>query len=328
MEEELQFLKGNQGRSKWRKIFVKRTHTDRVVRNATFFGKQKIQDSFFRFLLLSSAMLVVLLVFCILFTLLITSAGSIKEFGWRFFVTNVWDYKNNIYGALAFISGTLLTSGLSLLISLPFSFSIAVLLSVYLKKGWIAGFIKLTTELLAGVPSVIYGFWGFYFLGPIIRNFASACGVMNNTGYGILTSSIVLAIMITPYSASLGREVMELVPNHLVEGGYSLGGTRFEVVTKIMIPFASSGIFAGVILSLGRALGETMAITMLIGNSNSIPTSLFDTGNTIASVIANEFNEADGVKLSALIELGFVLMVITFIVNFIGKYIIKKISLE
>lgn len=302
--------------------------TDRGGKTAPVLVREKIIDSIFKKLLLISAIGVIVLVVGMLITLCIASISSIKVFGWQFFVTNIWNYKDNNYGALAFIVGTLLTSFIALLISLPFSFSISILLGVYLKRGFFSEFIKTTTELLAGIPSVIYGFWGFFFLGPIIRNIALHMGFQGNTGYGILTSSIILAIMIIPYTASLGREVIELVPNNLVEGAYGLGATRLEVVAKVMVPYAFSGIFAGVILSLGRALGETMAVTMLIGNTNDIPSSLFATGNTIASVIANEFNEAAGIKMSALIELGFVLMTITFVVNFIGKYIIKKLSME
>ncbi len=290
--------------------------------------KDRILDYIFNKILLLSALCIVIFVVGMLVTLILASSESIKQFGLKFFVTNIWDYKNNIYGSLAFMSGTLATSFIALLISLPFSFSISILLGVYLREGVLSNFIKITTELLAGIPSVIYGFWGFFFMGPIMRSVALFFGVEGSSGYGILTSSIILAIMIIPYTASIGREVIELVPGNLIEGAYSLGATRFEVVTKIVVPFAFSGIFAGVILSLGRALGETMAVTMLIGNTNDIPKGLFSTGNTIASVIANEFNEASGLKMSALIQLGFVLMAITLVVNFIGKYIIKKMSME
>jgi len=286
--------------------------------------KEKFFNLLFNKLLLLSGVIVVLIIIFMLLILFIASFPAIKKFGIGFFYSNIWDYRNNNYGALSFIAGTVLTSFLAILMSLPFSLSIAILLSTYLKKGILANFIKTTTELLAGIPSIIYGFWGFYFLGPIVKNIAKSFGIMNATGYGILTSSIILSIMIIPYTASISREVLELVPTDLIEAGLSLGSTKYKVVTKIMFPYALSGIFAGVILSLGRALGETMAVTMLIGNRNQIPKNLFDTGNTIASVIANQFGEATGIQSATLIELGFILMIITVVVNFTGKYIINK----
>ncbi len=297
---------------------------NKSVQEPLFLRKERILNIAFNKLLLFSGILVVLIIIFMLIILFIASFPAIKKFGIGFFFSNSWDYRTDNYGALPFIAGTVLTSLLAILMSLPFSLSIAILLSSYLKKGFLASFIKTTTELLAGIPSIIYGFWGFYFLGPIVKNIAKSFGIIDATGYGILTSSIILAIMIIPYTASISREVLELVPNDLIEAGLSLGSTKYKVVMKIMFPYALSGIFAGVILSLGRALGETMAVTMLIGNKNQIPKNLFDTGNTIASVIANQFGEATGIQSATLIELGFILMVITVLVNFSGKYIINK----
>ena len=176
---------------------------------------------------------------------------------------------------------------------------------------------------MAGIPSVIYGFWGFFFLVPIIGALKLKFG-LEPFGVGIFTSSIILSIMILPYSASIGREVIELVPNDLKEAAYSLGATRFEVIRKIVFPYASSGFLAGLILSLGRALGETMAVTMLIGNYNGIPKNIFSSGNTIASVIALSFAESSDIQLSSLIELGLILMIITLIINLTGKIIVKR----
>ena len=166
------------------------------------------------------------------------------------------------------------------------------------------------------------------FLSPIVKFLAKTLFGMEIIGYGVLTSSIVLSIMIIPYCASISREVIELVPKDLQEAAYALGATKFEVITTIVLHYAFSGIFAGIILSLGRALGETMAVTMVIGNRNDIPKNIFSTANTIASVIANNFNEADGIMMASLIELGFILMVITTTINYIGKYIIKKFNVE
>ena len=188
--------------------------------------------------------------------------------------------------------------------------------------------VKTVIELLAGIPSVIYGFWGLFFLVPAVRWIEVRLGVAPY-GVGILTSSLILAVMIVPYAASLGREVVALVPGDLKEAALSLGATRFEVIRKVILPYARSGIFAGVMLSLGRALGETMAVTMVIGNSNFLPTSIFAPSNTMASVIANEFTEATGaLYLSTLVQIGLLLFVVTTVINVIGKIIISKLSTE
>lgn len=174
---------------------------------------------------------------------------------------------------------------------------------------------------------MIYGLWGFFLLMPMMRVIEIKLGVPPH-GVGILTSSLILAIMIIPFSASIGREVITLVPSDLKEAAYSLGATRFEVIKNIIIPYARSGIIAGILLALGRAIGETMAVTMLIGNSNFLPTSIFSPANTMASVIANEFAEATGITASSLVYIALVLFLVTMMVNIAGTYIIKKISLE
>ena len=185
----------------------------------------------------------------------------------------------------------------------------------------IATFISSIIDLLAGIPSIVYGLWGFYTFRPIIIEMG-----VNSQGFGVLTSSIILAIMIIPYASSLSGEFISMVPNELKEAAYSLGATRYEVIRTVTFPSAGSGVFASYILALGRALGETMAVTMLIGNTNNLPTSLADTGNTMASIIANQFGEADGLKLSSLIAIGLLLFLITAIINLVAKLIIKKLN--
>ena len=268
----------------------------------------------------------VVLVLGIMVTLVLESIPSIKSLGLKYLWGKTWDPVNNVYGAYPFLLGTLLTSFLALIISLPFSFAIAIYLGEYNTKGWLSNFLKNTVELIAAVPSVIYGFWGLIALVPLVRRLETATGVLPY-GIGIFTASLILAIMIIPYSASLGREVIRMVPGQLKEGAYALGATRQEVIRNVILPYTKSGLFAGMLLSLGRALGETMAVTMVIGNTSILPNSIFAPGNTMASVIANEFTEADHtVYLSALIELGLVLFLVTVAINVLGKRIIKRFT--
>jgi phosphate transport system permease protein len=224
----------------------------------------------------------------------------------------------------------LLTPFIALIISIPFSYAIAIYLGEYNPKGWLSDLLKNTIELIAAVPSIIYGFWGLFVLVPIIRTLELKIGVAPY-GVGIFTSSLILAVMIIPYASSLGITLIRMVPSPLKEGAYALGATRWEVIRSVIMPYTRSGLFAGVLLSLGRALGETMAVTMLIGNTSAvadtIKNTIFGPGNTMASVIANEFTEADHTQyLSALIELGLVLFFVTVIINLIGKRIITKFT--
>jgi phosphate transport system permease protein len=285
-------------------------------------------ESLFKKSLTGVGIAMVVLVVGILITLIVESIPSMRHLGIKYLWGKTWDPVNNVYGALPFLIGTLLTSFLALIISIPFSFAIAIYLGEYNPKGWLSNFLKNTVELIAAVPSVIYGFWGLLVLVPLVRELETKLGVLPY-GIGIFTASLILAIMIIPYAASLGREMIRLVPSPLKEGAYSLGATRYEVIKNVVIPYTKSGLFAGVLLSLGRALGETMAVTMVIGNTSMIPDSIFGPGNTMASVIANEFTEADHtLYLSALIELGLVLFVVTVIINMIGKRIIKRFTNE
>jgi phosphate transport system permease protein len=285
-------------------------------------------ETLFRQSLIAIGVAMVILVAGILFTLILESIPSIKHLGLKYLWGTTWDPLNNVYGAAPFLLGTILTSFLALIISIPFSFAIAIYLGEYNPKGWLSNFLKNMVELIAAVPSVIYGFWGLLVLVPLVRSLEMKIGVLPY-GIGIFTASLVLAMMIIPYAASLGREMIRLVPSPLKEAAYSLGATRYEVIKNVILPYTKSGLFAGVLLSLGRALGETMAVTMVIGNTSLIPTSIFAPGNTMASVIANEFTEADHtVYLSALIELGLVLFLVTVVINIIGKRIIKRFTNE
>lgn len=292
-------------------------------------NKSKISraESLFAGILTASGSIIVVLLSAILISLVVSSTPAIKQFGFTFFVGKTWDTTTETFGALPFLVGTLITSFLSLFISVPFSLAVSILLGEYLKEGFISTFLRSSIEVLAGIPSVIYGLWGIFLLMPIVRSVELKLGVPPH-GVGILTSSIVLAIMIIPFSASIGREVISLVPSDLKEAAYSLGSTRLEVIKNIILPYARSGIVAGILLSLGRAIGETMAVTMLIGNSGFLPTSIFSPANTMASVIANQFSEATGTLVSSLIYVALVLFLVTTVVNLAGSYVIRKISVE
>jgi phosphate transport system permease protein len=289
-------------------------------------------ETIFRRILIAMSILLVVIILGVLATLILESLPTIKTLGIGFLWGKVWDPVSNIYGAYPFLVGTLLTSFIALIISVPFSYAIAIYLGEYNPKGWLSDLLKNAIELIAAVPSIIYGFWGLFVLVPIIRTFEMKIGVAPY-GIGVLTSSLILAVMIIPYAASLGITLIRMVPSPLKEAAYGLGATRFEVIRKVIMPYTRSGLFAGVLLSLGRALGETMAVTMLIGNTSavadSIKNAIFGPGNTMASVIANEFTEADHTQyLSALIELGLVLFFVTVVINLIGKRIITRFTNE
>jgi phosphate transport system permease protein len=290
--------------------------------------KINFKEKAFKKTLTLSAIIVVVILIAIFFTLIINSLPSLKALGIGFFLDKTWDPVADEYGALPFLVGTLLTSFLALLISTPFSIAVAIFLGEYYKKGVVAEIFKNVIDLLAGIPSVIYGFWGLFVLVPIVRTIEMKLNIPPY-GVGIFTSSLILAIMILPFSVSLSRQVISMVPKHLKEAAYSLGATRFEVITKIIIPYTKSGLFAGLLLALGRALGETMAVTMLIGNTHAIPTGIFSPGNTMASVIANEFSEATGqLYTSALIEMGLFLFIVATVINIFGKQVIKRFTLS
>ncbi|HET6254132.1 MAG TPA: phosphate ABC transporter permease subunit PstC [Puia sp.] len=283
-------------------------------------------ENVFRQTLKIIGVLIVILVLGILLTLIVKSAPSIKALGIKYLWSSTWDPVRDIYGAAPFLLGTLITSFLALIISIPFSLAIAIFLGEYYPTGWVPDFLKNAVELIAAVPSVIYGFWAVAVLVPLVRSFESSIGV-TPAGNGILASSLILAVMVIPYAASLGRSMIQLTPSVLKEAAYGLGATRWEVIRSVILPYTKSGLFAGILLSLGRALGETMAVTMVIGNSSQMPHSIFDLGNTMASVIANEFAEADKpVYVSALMELGLVLFLVTVVINLIGKKIIDRFT--
>lgn len=286
------------------------------------------KEALFKFILIAAAVISITIVMGIFISLLFGSWQSINKFGLSFIWSSAWNPATNMFGALPFIIGTLSTSFLALLISLPFAFASAIYLSLYLKNGWLSGLLKFSVELLAGIPSIIYGFWGLFVLVPIVRSIEIKLGFLPY-GVGIIAASIILAIMIIPYASSMASEVIKLVPQDLKEAGFAMGATKFEVIKNIILPYAANGIFSGILLAFGRAFGETMAVTMVIGNSNILPKNIFSPANSMASVIANEFTEARGdLYLSSLIEIGLLLFIISFIVNAIGNRIMKRMTIK
>ncbi len=283
-------------------------------------------DKILKIALYMSGVFITLLIFLIFISLFKESFLSIKQLGIKFIIGKEWDPVSDKFGFLPFVIGTFITSILSLCISVPFGLSIAILSVLYFRNGPINTILTYTTDLLSGIPSVIYGFWGLYFLVPLVRNLEIKMGI-TPYGVGIITASIVLSIMIIPYISSISREIMKVVPTDIIEAGYALGSTKYEVIRKIILPYSSSGIFAGILLAFGRSFGETMAVTMVIGNSNFIPKSIFSPGNTMASLIANEFSEATrNIHLSSLIQIGLWLFIFTFIINVIGTLIVKRMG--
>ncbi|HLV19882.1 MAG TPA: phosphate ABC transporter permease subunit PstC [Polyangiaceae bacterium] len=301
------------------------------------FGREvNLGDWVFRTIAAAFAAVVVATVVAMAIEMTDASMPSIREFGLAFVTSTVWDPVRDVFGALPFIYGTIVSSLLALLISVPISFGVAIFLSE-LAPPWLRGPVGFLVELLAAVPSVVYGLWGIFALAPVLRDvvepaLASAFGFLPffqgpHQGFGLLAGGIILAIMITPTISSVAREVLLAVPPTLREGALALGATRWEAVRTAVLPYARSGLIGGVILGLGRALGETMAITMVIGNRAEISLSLFAPSYTMASVIANEFTEATGdLYLAALAEIGLLLFVVTLLLNIVARALVWRVS--
>lgn len=288
-------------------------------------------DSVYRGVLLAAATSVFLVVALIVFESARGASLSLRTFGWGFLTGTEWDPVADKYGALPYIYGTLVTSVIALLLAVPIGVGSAVYLAELAHRR-VGGFISFLMELLAAVPSIVYGIWGFFVLAPFLRNAIEPWLVQHfgflplfrgvPFGIGILNAGIILAIMIVPTIISISREVLLATPQALREASLALGATRAESI-GVALDAARPGILGSVILALGRALGETMAVTMVIGNTNRITGSLLDPGATMASVIANEFTEATGtLYLSALIEIALVLFAVTIVVNAIARILV------
>jgi phosphate transport system permease protein len=295
-----------------------------------------IADRIFLGLMLACALTIFAIVVLIVWILVVRSKLSLHQFGFRFFLHSAWDPVNGDFGALSFMYGTIVTSLLALAMAVPLAMGVAIFLTELCPRRLRAP-ISFVTELLAAIPSVVYGLWAVFVLVPIMRDqlgpwlvkYFGWTGLFEgyNFGVGLLTASIILAIMILPIISSITRDIMLAVPTSQREGVLALGATRWEMIRTGVLRNARIGIVGAVILGLGRALGETMAVTMVIGNHPAIGKSLFAPGNTLASVIANEFSEAIGdMYLSALVEIGLALFLVTIVVNAIARGLVWAVT--
>ncbi len=298
-------------------------------------------DTVFSLVAHAAAWLTLALLAGIILSLVIGAAPAIKEFGLAFLWTTEWDPVKEKFGGLVMIYGTLMTSFIALLIAVPVSFGIALFLTE-LSPSWLKRPLGVAVELLAAVPSIVYGMWGLMVFGPILATYVQQPlqSLLNGVpflgslvsgppvGIGILSAGIILAIMIIPFIASVMRDVFEVTPPMLKESAYGLGATTWEVVRNVVLPYTKTGVMGGIMLGLGRALGETMAVTFVIGNMNQLNSlSVFEAANSITSALANEFAEAsEGLHQASLIYLGLVLFFITFVVLACSKVLLSQLK--
>ena len=302
--------------------------------------RHNLLDILFRNVTRLSAFAVLVLLVAIMVSLIIGSLPSIKAFGFRFLASAEWNPVTDEFGALVPIFGTLVTSAIALLIAIPVSFGIALFLTE-LSPRWLRRPLGIAIELLAGIPSIIYGMWGLFVFAPLFAEYVQPWLIEKlgplpifgplfqgiPMGIGVFTAGIILAIMVIPFIASVMRDVFEVVPTLLKESAYGLGATTWEVMWHVVLPYTKIGVAGGIMLGLGRALGETMAVTFVIGNAHELSASLLMPGNSISSALANEFNEAVGkLYTSALVELGLILFLITFIVLSLARYMLYMLT--
>ncbi|MBT0722256.1 phosphate ABC transporter permease PstC [Rosenbergiella collisarenosi] len=308
---------------------------------SSFRAPSKYGDIIFGLLVKIAALIVLLMLGGIIVSLIISSWPTLHQFGFSFLWTKTWDAPNEQFGALVPIYGTLVTSAIALLIAVPVSFGIALFLTE-LSPAWLRRPLGTAIELLAAIPSIVYGMWGLFVFAPLFAEYfqtpvselVSSIPIIGSLfsgpafGIGILAAGIILAIMIIPYIASVMRDVFEQTPVMMKESAYGIGCTTWEVIWRIVLPFTKNGVIGGVMLGLGRALGETMAVTFIIGNTYQLDSaSLYMPGNSITSALANEFAEAgSGLHISALMELGLILFVITFIVLAISRLLVMRLA--
>jgi phosphate transport system permease protein len=314
--------------------------TGEVVERRRTLAKLRISDRAFHGLTRGAAILVLLILGGVIIALMHGSWLALSTFGFDFLVTQSWNPVTEKFGALAPIYGTLVTSFIAMLIAVPLGLLIAIFLTE-LCPMWLRRPIGIAVELLAGIPSIIYGIWGLFVFAPFLQSYVQPAliAAFGNVpvlstlfagppyGIGVLTAGLILAIMVLPFITSITRDVFESVPPVLKEAAYGLGCTTWEVSRRVVLPYARVGVIGGVMLGLGRALGETMAVTFIIGNAHKVSASIIAPGTTISATIANEFTEAVGdIYTSSLIALGLILFVITFIVLALARFMLARVE--
>ena len=307
------------------------------VNMAAIAKRQRLQDVVFHRTTQSFSLLVLIALVGIIVSLFVNAWPTFAKFGAHFLWYVEWDIINQEFGAAISIVGTVLSAGIAMLLAVPLAFGIAVFLTETCPV-WLRRPLGTAIELLAAVPSIIYGMFGLFVFAPVYADYLqvplqSVLGGMPMVGWlfggatnglGILAAGIILAFMVLPFVAAVMRDVFEITPPILRESAYGLGCTTWEVVRKVVLPYTQTGVIGGVMLGLGRALGETMAVTFVIGNANRMPSTLFSPGTSIASVLANEFGEAEGLHFNTLFALGFLLFCITFVVLAMAKWLIIR----
>ena len=284
---------------------------------------EQVKDTAFRYILHGNALFIGVIFLALFITLFYQSSLSIKTFGFHFFVSDIWDPVSEQYGALVFIVGSLITSIVSLLISFPIALAIALM--IIAKKSRMGSLLDWVIKISASIPSVVYGFWGLLVLVPLIRKVQLYFEWLPY-GVGLLSAIIILTIMIIPFSVLLFKQILERLPKELEEASLSLGATYREMMVSVIYPYCKSSLNAAIILSFGRAVSETMAVTMVIGNVNKLPQSLISPTNSLASVLVNEFSEASqALHISSLYYLTLILFLITVLSVILSRFITKKI---
>lgn len=316
---------------------VKSNHNPAAIAIAK---RQHIFDFLFKYLTQSFALIVLFALLGIILSLIINAYPALNKFGFGFFTRIEWDIIQGEFGGLIAIYGTVVTSVIALVIAIPLSFGIAVFLTEICPKG-LRRSLGTAVEILAAVPSIIYGMFGLFIFAPLFADYvqpflAATLGKVPGLGFlfagafngiGILCAGLILAMMILPFIASVMRDVFDIVPPVLKESAYGIGCTTWEVVTRIVLPYTKTGVIGGIMLGFGRALGETMAVTFVIGNAHKLSGSLFAPGNSIASTLANEFGEAEiGAHYSSLFALGLALFIIAFIVLALAKFMLMRME--
>jgi phosphate transport system permease protein len=297
--------------------------------------KSRRRPDFFLLITGAASVATVVILLWILESIIVPALPAIQKTGFSFFTSAIWDVNRNRYGALPFLVGTTMSSLIALLIALPLGVFIALFLSENFLPVVVRQVIRFVVELLAAIPSVVYGLWGIAVVIPIVQQFGG--GLSDSLGFiplfkgpvygnSTLTASLVLAIMVLPTITAISRTTLVTLPNTLREGSYAIGATRWETIFRVLLPSAAPGIVAATILAFGRAMGETMAVAMLIGNSPRLSWSLLSPGGTLAGLLANQFGEANGLQISALMYAALSLVLLTLLVNMIGEVVLRRVQ--